>query len=159
METHAYSIPLGPRWPGLLSHPHGLSRLGSQGWAVPKLQTQAGPPIATASLQHPKTDGRSGPEELWTVTLWCLLVVGFPLPASLLRVLPPIYGKKQSTFPGLRFDWKAKGKEDEVVRYKPLGVSQALCTQIYNPGTHLSFTKALITQSWSEEMFPSCGHC
>ena len=66
---------------------------------------------------------------------------------------------QQSTFLGLRFDWKVKGKEDEVVSYKPLGVSQALCTQIYSPGAHLSFTKALITQSWSEEMLPSCGHC
>lgn len=66
---------------------------------------------------------------------------------------------QQSTFLGLRFDWKVKGKEDEVVSYKPLGVSQALCTRIYSPGAHLSFTKALITQSWCEEMLPSCGHC
>ena len=104
--------------PGLVSHPWSLSRLGSQGWSVVGLGRvpakvsphTRGPGVPAALCMGPlppdpdghacserrltaPRGGASGLEELWKVpgALW-FLVVGFPPPASFLRVTPPTDG-------------------------------------------------------------------
>ena len=96
----------------------------------PKLQIQAGPPIATASLQHPKTGGHSGVQELWKVNPFFISPRGVPTSASFLKVHPQTFGGTPSKAPFCGYaDWWVKG-EEAVVRRKGLRILCALCTLI-----------------------------
>ena len=69
----------------------------------------------------PKDGGVSGLEELGKM-LWapCLLVAGFPPPASFLRVTP-LRGQVplQSGVAIIGTAWGMKGKREEIRRHKP----------------------------------------
>ena len=171
METNAYFIPLRPRWPGLLSHPHSLSRLGSQGWTVPGLRelgsrgsrwaflgsVAPGPPSTGPQTPDPGWASHSyckptAPQNWWMPWAWramksysCLMSPGGGVCTSSLPPWSPStklwHHPQQSTFLGLRFDWKVKGKEDEVV-------SPWLFLRHFSLKFTIQVTKALITQSW-----------
>ena len=80
-----------------------------------------GPPAAELNLFPPKDGGVSGLEELCKVP-WapCLLVAGFPPPASFLRVTPL---RGQLPLPRgvaiIGIAWGMKGKGEEVRRHTP----------------------------------------
>ena len=74
------SIPLKPWWPGLLSHPWSLGRLGSQGWTVMGL-TELGrvcQPMSPAAwtwwacspLHRPTTSGSKQVLLQWNYAYW-----------------------------------------------------------------------------------------
>ena len=79
------------------------------------------PPAAEPTLAPPKDGGVSGLEELCKV-LWapCLLVAGFPAPASFLRVTP-LRGQVplQSGVAIIGIAWGMKAKGEEIRRHKP----------------------------------------
>ena len=110
--------------PGLV--PRDL-KLGTRP-ALPQL-LQVSVCVWSASLQHPKTAGRSGLEELWEVTL-ILLCPGGGVPAfSLLSWSPSTnlwQHRQQSTFLELRFGWRVKDKEEVVVRHRPWRFPRAI---------------------------------
>ena len=88
---------------------------------VHNLQILWDPPAAELNLVLPKDGGVSGLEELCKVPRApCLLVVGFPPPASFLRVTP-LRGQVplQSGVAIIGIAWGMKGKGEEVRRHKP----------------------------------------
>ena len=102
--------------------PVDMDFLSPSAW-VHSLQILWDPPAAELNLVPPKDGGVSGLEELCKV-LWapCLLVAGFPAPASFLRVTP-LRGQVplQSGVAIIGIAWGMKAKGEEIRRHKPYG--------------------------------------
>ena len=97
---------------------------------VPNIQVQGSQPTAKTCMGHPEDGGPSGREESGKVTSYShLLVLGFPTPASFLKVSTPGRGTTlKSRIAWLGICLNDEMEEGEGMRHKPYVLGQAHAT-------------------------------